>query len=800
MKAVAARLAMLVRCIAILLVAQVSLKTHAAPPPASIVSVDFGYNGIMPFERWGPVRVTVTANTGAFTGTVEIRYRQDILQSQVISVPASAAAGTSVPVEAVVNFPHKVDDITVTLFDSGERPIDRAKFGQPSGADDQVTIPLSLDQGEGLIGCVGKVSAVDALRARWHGVPAEVFSYSYQALVPRNAAEMEIIRRKRSARLRAVAVKPEALSTSWAAFDSLEALVVRTEEVSDRISDDSRNAILQWVQGGGRLILEVDQIGEAWSQWVGPQLAKQIKISDQARINVPQELGRVLKAPVLVDTLSNPPAPTVQPGQVPGVPPKPDDDVEIVDPAKKIPEDLREKLVPATTMSARSIEISNALRDQGWAASWAVDGKSLIAQGPVGFGTITIVGFDPAFAAAVPNYEASYRLWLSVLQGPLEDWVSCHDLGDSTRSFYWQRLGNSGASEFQRRAIWVALNKVAEGPASAFSPFVVIGGVAAVILLLAVFIGPVDAIVLKLKSARQVSWLTALGWIGLMTLLAAFAPMVIRGDLKSIIIRERVIDQSPGSPIWTSTATGVFASSSGFHPVHIDTPTIFLRGASISDSYSQTRELLAPVRCVQGDIIVGEKRISSTIPSDIEQGQWAFRTLLEEGPAGEKDRIGTVVHAGKNDCKIEITFPPGLKTIPTVRSAKLRVGTVDMDAQSVIPGTTVGEPLQLTFSALPDSAPSTTRWNEFWSGVTTQVDFGQSNAWSDHMPGAERRRLAIEHHLRTGNYALLTLSYTEPDSNVKLADTDAQYLTGSTYRILIPLAAPASVPDSGATP
>ena len=788
-------------CIAGIAIAGVVSHTLAAPiAPAEISAVQFGYDGILPYERWGPVRVKVQANAEAFTGRLEIRYRQDSLQSQIISVPASAAAGTTVPVEVVVNMPHDLDDVVISLFDSRGRVIDRVIHGKV-GNSPVVDTQLNIDQADGVIGCIGRVSAVGAVKARWFGINPDLYAFNTQALVPNKAVDFKAIARKRSARLRAVAINAEDLSTSWAAFDALEALIVRAEDSGARVNADSRAAILQWVQAGGRLVLQVDQTGETWSQWLPSEIAEQIKIGDSIRFATPPEVVQALTEPVLIDTTEVKEYKVPQ-GQLPGEPKKTIDHVELadIDPTKKNTEELRAKLVAAPEMPGRTIQLSDALRQRGWTTSWESAGKHLVIQGPVGFGCVTIIGFDPALAAAIPNHEASYRLWLDVLQSPLEDWVACNDLSISTGKMYWQPIQNSGANEFQRRAISVALNKVAEAPASSFSPFIVVGGMAACTLLLAFFIGPFDAILLKRRAARQLSWMTAIGWIGLMALVALYAPRLVRGDLTSIVIRERVIDQMSGSPLWTSSATGFFSGDAGVRSLEFESPTVFFRGAGLNDGYSRVNEILAPIRCEQTDLVLDAIRTRSSIPRQIEQQQWTFRSMLEEGILPDQQRVAVKLNTTAAACVVDVSLPSAAATKQTIRSATLRIGTDDLVANLSALNSEASEAVSLTFPPLPAKANLQTDWTAYWGNITRQVAFTQSNAWSDHLPGAERRRLSIEQQLRTGKFALLTLSLVSHMADLSTSDADAKYLTGTTYRVLIPLDQSQALFRSGAHP
>ena len=116
-------------CLALLVLSSACLRAHAADAkPASIGLVKFGYADSMPLERWGPVRVTLISHGPAFTGTLEIRYRQDCTQSQVIVAAASVGPDGKVPIELVANLPQSPENVTLSLRDAEGHLVDSVSF------------------------------------------------------------------------------------------------------------------------------------------------------------------------------------------------------------------------------------------------------------------------------------------------------------------------------------------------------------------------------------------------------------------------------------------------------------------------------------------------------------------------------------------------------------------------------------------------------------------------------------------------------------------------------------------------
>ena len=783
-------------CLSLLVLTSACRSAHAADPkPASIGLVQFGYAGSMPLERWGPVRVTLISHGPAFTGTLQIGYRQDCTQSQIISTSASVGPDGKVPIELVANFPQSPDVVTIALRDAENRLIDSVSYGRIDNTSPPGLLKFPVDQLDGVVGCVGRISAPGILTSRWIGDSLDPWAglYNQPNAIPITLPERQL---KRGARLHAVTLAPGELPHQWAAYDGLEALVLRSEEVSSQIDPDARAALLRWVEGGGRLILVVDQAGEEWRQWLPPDLASSIESLGPARIPAPLDIDAALRQPVLEDSVS-----LKDSGKLAAIDTAPggkSTEPTVIDPASTISQELKLNLVPASGFTARTFRLSKTALAKAWTPAWKSGDQSVIVQGPVGFGYVTIVGCDPHLTAALPNREASYRLWLAVLHAPLEDWLSNPEIASNVANTNWWGIRSSGANRYQSLALSTTLNELASNPATRFNPFAVLGVVMLCVLALAVFIGPFDAILLRRRAVRQYSWLTALTWIGLMSFAAAFAPRLFRGDLTTVILRTRVVDQLPDGTTWSAAVGGLFSGSSGEHAFQFIHQPRYVRGVGINETYGNQREILSPIVASLSSTLTS--REPACLPEPFDQAQWTFRTFADDGPHSAEDPARITASAAWEGQTLVISIrAPGIPreaqaalNLPqtgSIRASRELVATPVPTPNSPVPEWTFRFN---NFDPLP-TEPLETPGRKDWPMLNTP-----GATYESHLPGAERRMLGIESRLHSGRYALLTLSWTQP-ANDLICDTPASLLaTRTCYRIL--LALPERASPNGATP
>jgi len=812
------------------------------PPLAHLTSAQFGHAGHMQYERWAPLRITIDAVQRPFSGTLLISYPQDHTQRATLRVPAAGTPGIATPVEAVICLKSSADAVSITLLDERDRPVDRLRFGNTS--EDPDAFPLIFDQREGLILCLGRITPdriIEPLDLPPNSQDYLVYNQPQQ-WSPQRMAE---VRAQRLITLHAVAIDPLSLPSQWAAFDTAEAIVLRTEELTDRIAPASRDAIIRWVQGGGRLVLVVDQPGDLWRTWLPTQIASLITLADPTRIPVPPIFSDVLTVPDRMsvqasrdlERLGQMPRP--DPG-VPLNPPTPPPATDLpeaniitppanaqADPPSSTSPGLfsnTEKLklfsaafTPAESIPARPIQLHPALRSGGWQTSAAPDQPTLLAHGPVGLGYVTILTADPYLAAADPSVEPARRAWLATLTPGLQDWLSLPVQPNSMRQQWamWNQ-GSSGSNDLQRQAIITALNHIAERPGRTLNPIAILIALLACALLLAILLGPVDGLVLGIKRKLHWSWATALVWIVLISILAGFMPRLFRGDLPTMrlsrTVEDIVIDQA-GPAAWRTTIHGLFAASPGQRPLFTnpaDAPSgSVFRGVGVGQSWDSSPPLFAPLALTQGTTLSPRGSETSVWPLPIQQGQWALRNLLSVGPISiTEDRSpirARVIRTAPQELRVE------MDGLSEAEKAGCRVSSITLRHAStrdfyIIDPPAAGQS-ESTFtsavgigSTIPAYTDPVTSSTIDWSPFVIAADRSSRRTFGDYQdaPGVQRHELAFESRLATGRWALIiidciTESSSPPDQEHAIASHQR------TIRLLVPIEGSAT-PIDRATP
>ncbi len=195
----------------------------------------------------------------------------------------------------------------------------------------------------------------------------------------------------------------------------------------------------------------------------------------------------------------------------------------------------------------------------------------------MGFGWIVVVGIDPAQVAETGSAGATRAVWAGITEHALRDWRGRMPKVDAkaaptgySAGFYEDSPSMSFPVNVTGPAKIAILNHVADVPRFGNSIFFAL---AAGLLVLAFFVGPLDALVLRRVRARQHSWATCLVWIILASVLAYWLPMLLRSG-PTRINRVSVVDAimlAPGSGsqgadnspslAWTTAYTGVYAAS-----------------------------------------------------------------------------------------------------------------------------------------------------------------------------------------------------------------------------------------------
>ena len=188
----------------------------------------------------------------------------------------------------------------------------------------------------------------------------------------------------------------------------------------------------------------------------------------------------------------------------------------------------------------------------GW--SLPASGGGHVAQGPVGLGWMMLLGFDPDGLADEELLEATEVAWHGSLAVMIED-----ELQDGRRRL----SGNYGqAVTLGEIARYGVMNWIGRSPTVGMGAFVAIF---AMMIGLAIALGPIDRLVLRRLGALSRWWLAAVAWIALASVGAWVAPTVVRSGpttVSSVRIVDgwRPADAAPRA--WQHTFDGMFLNQS----------------------------------------------------------------------------------------------------------------------------------------------------------------------------------------------------------------------------------------------
>lgn len=474
---------------------------RAAPADVDIVDEDFGFcDGLVP-ERWTPLRLNIASRKEPFSGRLTVSYAQDGTQGAQVELAVATTLGQVTPIEVAVCAPESLSQITFTFEHAQTGRIRRIRYERwGSNREDPDVRDLPPDDmiGRRVVMFDGPRGLDEALAQRSAALtapssPAEV--YPGQAQVPAASPWLATWRAN---------LPRERMPLSWVAYDCADAVVVRGDVGIGANVVDSRafEALMAWVKSGGKLVVLVETAGDGWARFVGG--AGMVEVGELETRAIPSRARGVLLAPG-------------DPEEGP---------------------DAKAGFAAADQVAARWIGVTELGKARGWSVEYPIaalpatgpskSGQSLgvVAIGPVGFGTVMLVSCDPGKMPAVVGTSATTRLWRDILSIIL-DRGSPRYVPDQN-SWAWRFSGkSSGANETERVALETVFSKITRVPSLGHGTFIAI---AVVVLVLALLVGPVDAIVLRRKGLRQHSWATALLWIAVASAASVAAPMLIRSS------------------------------------------------------------------------------------------------------------------------------------------------------------------------------------------------------------------------------------------------------------------------------
>ena len=689
--------------------------------PATIEAVRLGWRGHLISDCWSPARIYISgnpqSNNGAFGGTLELLYAQDGSQTAQITVPVATTPGRVTPVEVAIALPQNASRLTVTLYNEDGRPVDsrlytRGSDALPATILHATPIVLAVAERNGVIPSVTKAFAGPGLRAV--GVATNTPNFGQPAPTRNPLDDMA-----------SITVTTDDLPESWAAYEGVTAVVIGADEIAG-LPQARLIALRQWVLSGGCVITRTGISTTGLAKFL-EETPWRVEVLDQKTVVPGSELERTFAEPTPLEK-----------------------DGKIVETRASLHDTL-----PARVLKLGTPPDPRDADAAAWRVRWAprdatrVNGQEtegLLAEGPMGFGWIVVLATDPAQLGTGVDDAAARAAWRDVMR-PV-----CAELATRARDsqeFVWGERG-SGPDRSSRIALRSTLNHLSSVPALGDGAFIVIG---VCLLALAVAVGPFDAIFLGAKKKRQISWATAIVWIGIASLIAAAAPPLIRsGDSK--VQRLRVVDvlqAADSSPLAYQTGiTTIFAGSGGTVALTPGDATsadsLWFRGISplFVQPFSTTDPLsrFATVQRVSASDLARGRSNQLDQASPMRMGQWTFRTFMDHGPSSESRRPVSISREGSS-WLVRTDLPKG-----GLVEAHLRIGQM-WQRLTPMPG---GE-LRGTGDA------DTGNWNARDAIARAEYyrDLDFQSGLALELPGVRERSRAIDARLASGRWGVLYL-------------------------------------------
>lgn len=781
----------LINCLVSWLVA--SPAVSAPPLPVEIERVTWGFADRLEAERWTPVTLWISSKDGAVSGIISTEYRQDGTQGANIITPFATTPGTIVPVEVLLCVPSDCEKVTfnftdgdrdrrivhasipapderqlatiesikrtililgvpnarVAFEDAGRaratpvqpRPQPRPARGAPPSigmADDAASADAStLSEDEILLDSLfgaDRPTGSNPAAPGYYGGPA------YTAAIvntPRriNAPNWEL--------LTPIRADTSAMPLSWMGYDGVE-VVISTAELGldQQFPCDARafEALVEWVKAGGRLVVQVEMGSTSWARFAAlPGEPLPVQAGDASEVAPGPEIAHVLSSAAT---------------------------------------DGKEPLQAAAAVRGRRLTLTEAGARRGWRVRWRGEDvlssgeagdSGLLAEGPLGFGMVTLVGVDPTKAASVLSTEAGLVLWRDALipvlssrpgRDPSAEHASTFNSGVVYYGGWYQ---GSGADRETRDAQGTVLDRITDSPTLGHGLFFAIS---ACICGLALLVGPVDMLGLKRLRASQHSWMTALAWISLASAAASIMPSLVRSG-ESRLFRLVQIDaiRSEGGTI-ASVSTGItsiFSGKPGGFGLKETADGAWWRGISPLSASQGGRANFAAIISRQGTLDGGRLRGNTLMP--IRMGQWTCRALLDRAAVTnqESDSLPEVrVFKTGDGWSVEIGDTANGRVSTAALLANGRV--IQLIAEDK---TNPGATTRYTAAGMPETPPENASYRMLgpWETVAFDRDYeyvpyrraGQSHGAAFSLPGSRDRTASIEAMCATGKWACVYL-------------------------------------------
>lgn len=735
-------------------------------PRADFVSTHWGWGGVIKPDRCAPLRVVIRAGPKNFDGVLRLSYEADSSQRADLIATADATANQTREVNLVVPVPGRLNKAELELLD--DRGVARSiRVTSNILGNPLEELGVLLTGSRGLAAEVGVASARTAF--------ASIKEFSGGADQHTTAIDEDRLTDWRWQNLFAVEADAQSLPVNPAAYESLDLLIINPWRLPTSSSAAAATeAALQWVRAGGRLVVLINRDGSEWIRWLGSRsLVNAAPVSD---LPSPAEVGSAFDAGLtkfvsgeIVRSIQHPMG----------------DRTTWSD--RSAPDRVDTVPVGAAALAARvkgrALSLTPLGESLGWTLRWTLPDErgaastGLLAEGPFGSGWITVVGADPGALATEATGAALGIAWRDASRVILADYLK------KPRSQRWGWVhGTDDAAEGS--ALASALDAATKVPPVSDAVFY---GIAICVLALALLIGPFDAIFLRIRHARQRSWLTALGWITLVSGASTVLPPMLRSGPAQFgrytVIDALVEPAAPGEATardgWRSEVLGYWANG----PARIQVQTLpgdSWRGFSTNSSEGSAAKLFDPLQMFAAD----PTRLA---PEEFRMNQWTFRTFFVRGPAqtGSAPLDATLTREG-DGYRIDLR---GLPESARILRAGLHIGRdwrpTTFESSSV---GRAGAPTRRDVTTGAEAFGLQPKESEPWAGSQVDRRAESLQAAGFALPGARQRSMAADYRVGTGRFAAIYLALEGGPPTIRLAGATDQQLDHDTtiIRLVVP--------------
>lgn len=538
----------------------------------TVLGARLGYSGVALIERWTPLTVTIQGGSTPQMALVEVSYPQDVTQNAKILRAIATTPGKQINCTLFVALPRSMRDygsvinITISaLTDRGPKTVKSLEL-KPQSAGSVLTESLpenpTIDIGSTIV--LGSLASDRIL-----------------ATFPPKLHEVLKLGANSDFHIRTPVLAIAEMPTSPLGFDMFRLFALRADQLAS-LESAQIAALRAWVESGGSLVIICTKPGN--------------------------DLVRFFPASMAIPTVEDVSTPSAPAAAV----------------LRRIAAATDANVPLASELTHRPLLITEAARKAGWRGIGALGpraalkgGTSLIARGPLGFGQVVLIGFEPSTALSTISDGALSQLWSRLLTDP-EAPRFLNYAGS-----YGDRVYGSGYDRATSAAIYGGIDSLCDVPPLPIWCVYLVAGAG---LVLALLLGPFDFFLLGRFKLRHRSWISAILWLALATGAALYFPTAIRtatGSSSRLEVVD-VLQDGPRPVALRAGLTTIFSDLSGLQRLGGLEPQAVVRGVAASREQGRRSYVIPGSNFLQDST-------GSTLPIDgkLDLRRWTLRSLLD---------------------------------------------------------------------------------------------------------------------------------------------------------------------------